>query len=301
MGLDDIREDVAKYYDLAPHHPNDIPFYLERTQSRECRILELGCGTGRVSLPLAEHCSFLHGVDHSRAMLEACKSKLESTDLDESRVQFSLSDISEFDLDARFDLIIAPFRVIQNLETDLQFDGLLRCVARHLSDGGRCILNVFRPSRGPSEMLSSWASPEERLAWEVETDDGRVACYDRRTRVQPDPLVVYPELTYRRFVGAELADEAVLKIAMRCFYPAEFLERIESAGFTVLAKWGGYDGEEYGIGSELVVEFALDHLEEFVGRLTGDNTRARRSEIGRQDGWRLASDHDCATRSSAVR
>ena len=44
----------------------------------------------------------------------------------------------------------------------------------------------------------------------------------------------------------------------RCFYPTEFVEKIEAAGFTVLAKWGGYAGELYGEGSELVVEFARD-------------------------------------------
>ena len=45
---------------------------------------------------------------------------------------------------------------------------------------------------------------------------------------------------------------------MRCFYPDEFLTRIEEAGFTVTAKWGGYEGQEYGSGSELVVEFTME-------------------------------------------
>ena len=49
----------------------------------------------------------------------------------------------------------------------------------------------------------------------------------------------------------------VLPIPMRCFYPDEFLDLIRSAGFTIAGSWGGYTGEPYGEGKELVVEFAL--------------------------------------------
>ena len=50
----DIREGPASFYDLSPNHPNDIPFYVERIPFAEARVLELGCGTGRVSVPLAQ-------------------------------------------------------------------------------------------------------------------------------------------------------------------------------------------------------------------------------------------------------
>lgn len=249
---------VAQYYDLAPHHPDDVPFYLERLHSDDSRVLELGCGTGRVSLPLARACSHLHGVDHSESMLAVCREKVQAAELDAARVTLSHADISDFDLGDRFDLIIAPFRVIQNLETEAQLAGLLSCVRRHLTPSGRCVLNVFLPSKERAEMVATWASPEERLAWDVETPGGRVVCYDHHVCVTENPLVVHPRLIYRHFVGEDLVDEAVLEIAMRCFYPDEFVERIESAGFSVTNTWGGYAGELYGEGSELVVEFTLD-------------------------------------------
>jgi hypothetical protein len=50
-------------------------------------------------------------------------------------------------------------------------------------------------------------------------------------------------------------DEAVLKIAMRCYYPADLVGLVQSAGFVVRQKWGGYAGEPYGLGTELVVAF----------------------------------------------
>lgn len=67
----------------------------------------------------------------------------------------------------------------------------------------------------------------------------------------------FPELIYRRWRGEEMLEEVVLPIPMRVFYPDEFLDLIRSAGFPITGSWGGYAGEPYGQGKELVVEFAL--------------------------------------------
>jgi len=253
----DIRAGPAGFYDLSPHHPNDIPFYLERLPSPDARVLELGCGTGRVSIPLARRCSFLQGLDLSEAMLQVGRAKLKAAGLGEEEVRLDSADITDFDLEDRFDLIIAPFRVLQNLETDEQLAGLFRCIRLHLAENGRCILNVFNPNRDPETMRREWVSDSENLAWEVQTDGGRIACYDIRRGIKHEPMILYPDLVYRRYVGTEIVEETVLTIPMRCYYPAEFVSLIESEGFEVVGKWGGYAGEEYAVGNELVVEFSV--------------------------------------------
>ena len=54
-----------------------------------------------------------------------------------------------------------------------------------------------------------------------------------------------------------MLEEVVLPIPMRCFYPDEFLDLIRSTDFTITDTWGGYGGEPYGHGKELVAEFAV--------------------------------------------
>ena len=68
-------------------------------------------------------------------------------------------------------------------------------------------------------------------------------------------LVLYPELIYRLYEGDVLKEEAVLKLVMRCYYPAEFESLITSHGFRIVNRWGGYQGETYGAGPELVIQF----------------------------------------------
>jgi SAM-dependent methyltransferase len=253
--VNDVRAEVARYYDLLPEPPPDIPFYRSLVPSPEAQLLELGCGTGRVLIPLAASCGFIQGIDSSQAMLDICRDKLRQCGLPVTRAQAAIGDICDFDLGRRFDLIIAPYRVLQNLETDAQLDGLFGCLHAHLSPHGTCVLNVFRPKWQAPSLDREWLRAGETFNWEVPVEGGRVTCHDRRLHVDGKRRILYPELIWRRYRNDELVDEAVLRIAMRCYYPEEFATLIAGHGFRIVNRWGGYAGEAYGEGPELVVQF----------------------------------------------
>jgi len=253
----DIRSQAAQYYDLNPDVPADVPFYERLVPSPGASVLELGCGTGRVLVPLAKACAYIHGIDLSEAMVAVCRRKLAAEGMAATETQVEVGDITQFALGRTFDLIIAPFRVFQNLETDTAVAGLFKCVREHLAPGGSCVLNVFRPNSEPDTLRREWCTEREKLSWEVSTDGFRVTCHDRRPRMNSEMLVLYPELIYRRYADDSIVDETVLKIAMRCYYPEQFVQLIEKHGFQVLRRWGGYLGEPYGVGSELIVQFAI--------------------------------------------
>ncbi|HSB89569.1 MAG TPA: class I SAM-dependent methyltransferase [Anaerolineales bacterium] len=251
----DIPENAARYYDLSPENPDDIRFYQQRIPSPEASILELGCGTGRVLVPLAENCGHILGVDVSETMLALCRRKLAEKRLLRPRVEVRQGDITDLELGKAFDLIIAPFRVFQTLETDREVSGYFTTVRTHLSSGGTAILTLFRPSLDADRMRREWATDHERFRWEVPFEGGRVTLHDRRAHMDREKLVLYPELVYRRYEQDRLVDETVLKISMRCYYPEELLSLIADQEFVIVNRWGGYAGEPYGEGPELIVEF----------------------------------------------
>ncbi len=252
----DVRGNAARYYDLSPEHPDDIPLYEQKIPSLEARILELGCGTGRVLVPLAEKSSYILGVDISEAMLSVCRQKLAEKGIPTTRAEVQQGDITDLELGKRFDLILAPFRVFQTLETDREVSGFFKTIRNHLTKEGTAILNVFRPKLDRDRIRNEWVTGVEQLRWEVPFEGGRVTLHDRRSRMDRERLVLYPELIYRRYRDDELVDEAVLKIVMRCYYPEQLLNLIATHGFRVVNKCGGYAGERYGEGPELIVEFA---------------------------------------------
>ena len=144
----------------------------------------------------------------------------------------------------------------KSIDTDSEVDGLFRCVRDHLSPNGTCILDVARPSRSPEELRARWSNTEENKRWETPVEGGRLVCYDRKGSMDMERTVVYPELIYRRYQGDGLVEESVFRIVMRYYYPDAFEKLITEHGFSILKRWGGYDGEAYGQGPELVIQFA---------------------------------------------
>lgn len=251
----DFREEVAKYYDCDPRQSGDVEFYRKLIPSAEAAILELGCGTGRVLIPLASQCGYILGIDISEAMLTICREKLRASGIPRNRAMIKSGDITALAPERRFDLIIAPSRVFQNLKTDEEVAGLFQTVRAHLSDAGSCILNVFRPFLNRDAMATQWVCEEENLSWEISTENGRITCYDKRPRIDPEQQIIYPDMIYRRYRGDVLEDKAIHKLALRYYYPDQFEELITAHGFKIMNRWGGYAGERYGEGPELVIQF----------------------------------------------
>jgi SAM-dependent methyltransferase len=251
----EFRADVARYYDCDPHEHGDVEFYQSILPSRESTLLELGCGTGRVLVPLVERCSYIHGIDVSDAMLALCRKKLHALSVSKKRAIVQQGDITDLNLRRSFDLITAPLNVFQNLGADEEVDGFFETVRAHIALSGTCIISAFRPILDKAAMATEWRWEEDKLDWEVEIEGDRVACFDRRKRIDVEKQIAYPDVIYRRYQGGKLKDEAVLNLLMRYYYPDEFVEMIESHDFQVVDRWGGYKGESYGEGNQLVVQF----------------------------------------------
>jgi len=181
---DDIRAAAAQYYDVNPTIPDDLAFYTARLPSADAAVLELGCGTGRVLLPLAAACGSIAGLERSPAMLARCLQKLQAAGIPLTKARAVLGDITHFALGRRFDLIIAPYRVFQLLETEAQVEGLFRCVRAHLAPGGTGILNVFHPQGGFERVRQEWERVPEVCVWEATVDGVRLRCDERGRSLQ---------------------------------------------------------------------------------------------------------------------
>jgi ubiquinone/menaquinone biosynthesis C-methylase UbiE len=255
--MNDIRKNTAKFYDGSNNHSEDIEFYKNHITENGSSILELGCGTGRITLPLAEECDLIVGIDNSQAMLDICQEKVHKAGISSKKVKLINADITKINLDQKFGLIIAPFRVMQNLAPDEAVDGVFRVIQKHLSPDGLCILNVFNPVSSKDVLMKKWTNPEEELEEEQPYKSGTIKQYVIKNKFTTDPFVLYPTLISRYFEGENMKDETRFEVPMRVYYPDEFKKIIEDHGFVVVDSWGGYKGESYGEGGELVVKFKL--------------------------------------------
>ncbi len=103
--------------------------------SKECSILDLGCGTGGHAIPLAARGHQVHGVDLSEEMLGIARAKVSGRP-EESRLSFQRGDIQNFALNKEYDSIVSMFAVVSYLTENKQLRGLFECVSKHLKNGG---------------------------------------------------------------------------------------------------------------------------------------------------------------------
>lgn len=138
----------VEFYDyVVPYRERpDVGFYVEAARQAQGPVLELGCGTGRVLLPVARAGCEVVGLDSSSVMLDLCQKKLAQEPADvRARVQLVEADMRQFDLGRAFSLLTIPFRSFQHLLTVEDQLACLNTIHRHLVPGGRVILDVYDP------------------------------------------------------------------------------------------------------------------------------------------------------------
>jgi SAM-dependent methyltransferase len=123
----------------------DVDFYLDSARLYGAPILEIGAGTGRVLIPLADAGHEIVGLDISTEMLGMAAEKLAARPDLAGRVQLVEGDMTDFDLDQRFSLVIVAARSFQHLLTPSEQRKALHCIHRHLAPGGHLVLDLFDP------------------------------------------------------------------------------------------------------------------------------------------------------------
>jgi ubiquinone/menaquinone biosynthesis C-methylase UbiE len=137
----------AETYDMRTETPpGEIEFYIARARASGGPVLELACGTGRVTWPVARAGMAIVGLDLELAMLEQAQRKgdQEAPEIRAS-ARFVRGDMTDFNLGQTFGLVVIPFRAFLMLLTIEQQRAALGCARRHLRPGGTLIIDVFDP------------------------------------------------------------------------------------------------------------------------------------------------------------
>jgi len=236
---------VARHYDpinqVLRGGSQDVAFYRALAQASGGPVLELGCGTGRVLLPIARDGVACVGVDASRDMLDVFRAKHPPPHL-----ELVHSMMESFDLGARrFRLITVPFRAFSHLlDVPAQLAALAN-IRRHLARGGRLVLDVFDPRLDRTAITDE----PEALAASANTPRGKVQRFDRVTRDLARQV-----LTLRvRFVADAPEDCGVGELQLRWFYRYELEHLLARAGFAIEVIYGGFDQRPWAPGGETIV------------------------------------------------
>lgn len=218
-----FAEIYDQWYDLPVQTESAVEFLVGLGQGP---ALELGIGTGRIALPLAERGVSVHGIDVSEAMLARLRSKPGGEDL-----SVTLGDFADVPVDGTFALVFTVFCTFFQL---LSQEDQVRCfenVARHLSDDGVFVIEAFGHYY-PDQFVRG-----QKV--EAAMVDGHQVVLD---------LGHYDAVEQRAFMQYLVVDSDGLRMypsQVRYSAPSELDLMARLAGLRLRERWGGWRREKF--------------------------------------------------------
>ena len=228
--LEDFEDPLLYDAEEGDFEP-DGPFYLALAEKVGSPTLELGCGTGRITIPLSQRGIEITGLDLAPAMLEHARNKARGLP-----IQWIEADMRHFQLNQRFRLVCATGGSFQLLLTRPDQEMALARVREHLQADGYFAIDVVVPQ-------PSWLrSVEEVQEWDRVTDEQGRQIVESGSEVYDPIAQVKHETIYREW---QTQDQQTIKrqvhFAFRHIFPQEMEALLHYNGFTVVARYSDAD------------------------------------------------------------
>jgi SAM-dependent methyltransferase len=254
---------IAAWYDHEHDaFQDDVAFYLDLAAGAGPRLLEIGCGTGRVTLPLAQAGSHITGVDASEAMLARCRLRLAGAPARAAqRVALVRADARALGEQVPPDhaMAILPLNTFAHFARPADRQRALAEIRAHLVAGGRLVLDLDLD--GPRRLLA-----QPGLLWlmgnwqttpaDPAPDAARQVTHFVSAAPGGDPDTISVTHIYDAQDKQGTVRRVVTTMTQAVLTHQELLLTLEQAGFAVEAVYGSYDLEPYRSGAERIVVVA---------------------------------------------
>jgi SAM-dependent methyltransferase len=220
----------------------DLDLWRELAEAAGGPVLDLGCGTGRVALDLAERGHDVTGVDSEPALVRALAARARERGL---RVHAEVADARSLALGARFALAIAPMQVAQLLGGEQGRAAMLAAARMHLQRGGLLAVALADPFEGipADDALPPLPDVREENGWVYSSMPVAVRDEDSATAIDRLRQTVSPDGEFT---------EAMFTIRLDHVHADDLEAEAQDAGFRVLPRRSVPPTEDY-VGSAVVM------------------------------------------------
>jgi SAM-dependent methyltransferase len=250
-------DDFARLYDLdTVDLVDDLDFYTALARRTGGPVLEIGCGTGRVLVPLADAGFQVTGVDNDPRMLARARDRVERSGVGE-RVKLVEADARTLNLYEHFALAVVALNSFLHFTADDDQIECLRGIRRHLRRGGLLVLDL----PNPEPALLGEVGGQVVLEWiRRDPETGAEVTKLRSQRVDTSRQLVELTLLFDEASKQEGGQETLLRrtytLPLRYVYRRELELLLEKCGFAVESVYGGYDLSEYSSDSLKLIALA---------------------------------------------
>ena len=229
-------DDYARFYDWENAQTvrrRDVAFWTRLAAAADGEVLELGCGTGRIALPVGRAGTPLVGIDRSAPMLSRAAARVRRARLQQT-VRLVRGDIRVLPFQARrFALVMAPYGILQSLVRDRDLAAVLRSVHRVLAPGGRFAIDLVPD-------LPKWSEYAGKKTLSGRMGRTAVSLVESVRQDRARQLTIFDQ----RYTAIRGRDRRVYEFSLtfRTLSVRAMTRRLERAGFDVDAVLGDYRG-----------------------------------------------------------
>lgn len=246
---------IARYYDaIHAELTDDVEFVLSLAGDRPKSILELGCGTGRILIPLSRQGHNVTGIDNSIEMLALAYEKLSHEHAQvRSRVTLYEADMTAFDLGKRFDLALIPHNTLSELPRK-KLGRALDSARKHLHGDAELMIDLLSPFSLMQMQNDDRAQVDRSFA-----DPQSGATIIQSSSCRLDPVNQNLHITWIFEAGEnslERSEKLVTHSVFYLLYPHELELLLKASGLTLVSLYGGYDKQPYHEDSERILAIA---------------------------------------------
>lgn len=234
---------IAEFYDAdTENKTDDLLWFSQLAEQYGTPILDVGCGTGRVVLHLAQEGYEVYGLDYNKPMLDKLENKLKGTPHLRDLVHVQYADIFKYQAPQPFKLILFSYNMLMHFSNEkLQLE-LLQHVRKMLAEDGLVVFDLANPApvyAAPDDMHLTL----ERTFLHPETNHmvmlQSISLLNRSTQMLKMQWI-YDEIMENGMVKRTIAPHA-----MRFFFRSELNWLLKAAGLEMTAVFGDYDEGEY--------------------------------------------------------
>ena len=231
-------DEYARFYDWENAQTmgrRDVRFWQRLASKTAGPVLELGCGTGRVAIPVAKAGARVVGIDRSASMLDRARKRVRRAKLDGS-LHLVRGDVRHLPFpDAGFGLVAAPYGILQSLLDDATLDAALASARRVLRRGGTLGIDLVSD-------LVSWSEYDRRVKLQGPAGRGgtRITLVESVRQDRVRGLTLFDQEFVERQGGQSKSHR--FSLAFRTVSVEDMAARLEGHGFRITAVLGDYEG-----------------------------------------------------------
>jgi ubiquinone/menaquinone biosynthesis C-methylase UbiE len=255
------EDPLVKYYDetVGTSGKDEVEWYLTKVRSFGDPILDIACGTGRMSILVAKEGYNIVAFDRSEGMLTRFHEKLvrEPKDITQ-RIQIFQQEMDNFSYKTKFNTIMCVDAFFHNLSKKKALN-CLKCVSQHLTSQGRFLFNVHNPNK---EFLQRCLESQGKK-WRVRrkyslNNTEKTILVEEALAVDKQNQLIYTKLRFTCFDSKEtIIEKTESSWTTRYMYQEEYFSLIAKSGLEVELLTGTYQNEPVSPTSQLIFQLKL--------------------------------------------